>query len=297
MVDTARQSTVVRLPHAEFPLDIAEAKLLRPPRRRGTVNRPALVDRLIDSSTIPMIAIIAPAGYGKTTLLSDWAERDGRPFAWVSVDEGDVDPVVFLSHVAVALDRVEELDADVFRAIASPAPPTPAARFADLAPPSRGAPARSSWCSTSSTGRTSRFVSTRSLRWLRTSPEGSAIAIAARTVPNVGLPRFRADGRLLGDRRRRPRPGPRRSSTTPPGRRVPRDQDRGRGAHRGHRGVAGRPLPGGVVAPATGAIRGAADPFHRRGPVHRRLRPLGGLEASLEGSGNASSRGPRSSSA
>ena len=190
MVDTVRQSTVVRLPHARSPLDITEAKLLRPPRRLGTVNRPALVDRLIDSRTIPLIAIVAPAGYGKTTLLSDWAERDGRPFAWVSVDEGDVDPAVFLSHVAVALDRVEELDADVFRAIASPgaaipgrptppfkpskptcserwhppAPPTRAVRIADSARRSPGEPARSSWSSTSSTGRTSRSASTRSLR-------------------------------------------------------------------------------------------------------------------------------------
>jgi LuxR family maltose regulon positive regulatory protein len=154
MVDTVKQSTVVRLPHAESPLDIAEAKLLRPPRRRGTVNRPALVDRLIDSRTVPMIAIVAPAGYGKTTLLSDWAERDGRPFAWVSVDEGDVDPVVFLSHIAIALDRVEPLDAGV-------APPTRAASFAVWARLSRGAPVRSSWSSMSSIVRRSLSVSTR----------------------------------------------------------------------------------------------------------------------------------------
>ena len=53
MVDTARQSTAVRLPHAGSPLDIAEAKLLRPPRRRVTVSRPALVDRLIDPRRSP----------------------------------------------------------------------------------------------------------------------------------------------------------------------------------------------------------------------------------------------------
>ena len=197
MVDTVRQSTVVRLPHARSPLDITEAKLLRPPRRLGTVNRPALVDRLIDSGTIPMIAIVAPAGYGKTTLLSDWAERDERPFAWVSVDEGDVDPVVFLSHVAMALDRVEPLEAGVFRAIASPGAANPGRAVRRLG----AAISRS----------TRRFVlvlneldraheqlcldAVTSLAMHL--PEGSAIAITARTVPEVGLPRFRADGRLL----------------------------------------------------------------------------------------------------
>ena len=197
MVDTARQSTAVRLPPAGSPLDIAEAKLLCPPRRRGTVSRPALVDRLIDSPTIPMIAIVAPAGYGKTTFLSDWAERDGRPFAWVSVDEGDVDPVVFLSHVAVALDRVEELDADVFRAIASPGAASPgrAVRRLGAAISKRARPfvlvldeldrAHEPLC----------LDAVASL--VPYVPEGSAIAIAARTVPNIGLPRFRGDGRLL----------------------------------------------------------------------------------------------------
>ena len=144
-----------------------------------------------------MIAIIAPAGYGKTTLLSDWAERDGRPFAWVSVDEGDVDPVVFLSHVAVALDRVEELDADVFRAIASPGAANPgrAVRRLGAAISRRARPfvlvldeldrAHEPLC----------LDAVASLAPYL--PEGSAIAIAARTVPNVGLPRLRADGRLL----------------------------------------------------------------------------------------------------
>jgi LuxR family transcriptional regulator, maltose regulon positive regulatory protein len=41
--------------------------------------------------------VVAPAGYGKTTLLSQWAERNGQSFAWVSVDEGDNDPKVLLS--------------------------------------------------------------------------------------------------------------------------------------------------------------------------------------------------------
>jgi LuxR family maltose regulon positive regulatory protein len=57
------------------------------------------------------VFVVAPAGYGKTTLLSQWANRDARSFAWVSVDERDNEPVVFLRHVAAALDRVEPIKA------------------------------------------------------------------------------------------------------------------------------------------------------------------------------------------
>ena len=228
MVDTVRQSTVVRLPHARSPLDITEAKLLRPPRRLGTVNRPALVDRLIDSRTIPLIAIVAPAGYGKTTLLSDWAERDGRPFAWVSVDEGDADPAVFLSHVAVALDRVEELDADVFRAIASPGAANPGRAVRRLgAAISRRA--RPFVLVLDELDRAHEPLLPRRGRFarLRTYPKAQRSRSPREPCPNVGLPRFRADGRLLEigvddlalDHRRCPTP--------PPGRRVRSHQDRG----------------------------------------------------------------------
>ncbi|HEX2370638.1 MAG TPA: LuxR C-terminal-related transcriptional regulator [Acidimicrobiia bacterium] len=67
-----------------------------------------------------MIAVIAPPGYGKTTLLSQWAEKSGRPIAWVSVDRGDNDPSVLLTYIAIALDRVAPLDADMLQAIGSP---------------------------------------------------------------------------------------------------------------------------------------------------------------------------------
>ena len=67
--------------------------------------------------------VVAPAGYGKTTLLSQWAARDARPFAWVSVDERDNDPFVLLKHVAAALDRIEPLGAHVTEAFERPERP------------------------------------------------------------------------------------------------------------------------------------------------------------------------------
>ena len=63
--------------------------------------------------------MVAPPGYGKTTLMAQWAERIGPRVAWVSCDDGDNDPVVLLSALAVALDRIEPIDPTIFWALAS----------------------------------------------------------------------------------------------------------------------------------------------------------------------------------
>ncbi len=69
--------------------------------------------------------MIAPPGYGKTTLLSEWAERSGQAFAWVSVGEMDDDPKVLLTYIAAALDAVEPVSGRVFDALASPVSSVP----------------------------------------------------------------------------------------------------------------------------------------------------------------------------
>jgi len=100
-----------------LPFEIVESKIHVPPLLSGTVSRTALVNRLRAAGAFPLVLIVAPAGYGKTTLLSQWATRDVRPFAWVSVDECDDDPVAFLRHVAAALDRVETLPASALESL------------------------------------------------------------------------------------------------------------------------------------------------------------------------------------
>ena len=80
--------------------------------------RPRLVDRLL-ASNAPVISVVAPPGYGKTTVLAQWAERKGPAVGWVSVDDHDNDPAVLLTYVAVALDRIERISPTVFRALAS----------------------------------------------------------------------------------------------------------------------------------------------------------------------------------
>src|SRR6266545_259427 len=98
---------------ADSSFHVAESKLRPPPDRPGTELRVALVGRLLASRDVPVISVIAPPGYGKTTLLAQWArevERMGRRVAWLSVDRGDRDPAVLLADIAAALDRVEPVD-------------------------------------------------------------------------------------------------------------------------------------------------------------------------------------------
>jgi LuxR family transcriptional regulator, maltose regulon positive regulatory protein len=104
------------------PFEIMEAKLRPVAARRGGVARTALLDRLA-STDAPVTAIIAPAGYGKTTLLAQWAERHEAPVAWVSVDDADNDPAVLCAYLAAAVDRIEPVGGPVFAALASHRPP------------------------------------------------------------------------------------------------------------------------------------------------------------------------------
>jgi LuxR family transcriptional regulator, maltose regulon positive regulatory protein len=89
------------------------------------VRRSLLIDRLARGDTGPIVSVVAPPGYGKTTLLAQWADRNGQAFAWVSVDQADNDPKVLLRYVAEALDAVEPIDGRVFDALASPVSSVP----------------------------------------------------------------------------------------------------------------------------------------------------------------------------
>jgi LuxR family maltose regulon positive regulatory protein len=77
------------------------------------------VRRLLEARHLPVALLLAPAGYGKTALLRQWADCDERPFAWVTVDEGDNDPRALLSAVALALDAVEPLGSDVLDSLSA----------------------------------------------------------------------------------------------------------------------------------------------------------------------------------
>src|SRR5215472_7583811 len=99
--------------------DLVVSKLRHPPTRPGAVDRSPLIDRLAEQESAPIVSVVALACNGKTTLLSQWANRPSPAFAWVSVDERDNDPKVLLSYVAAALERVAPVNARVFDALAS----------------------------------------------------------------------------------------------------------------------------------------------------------------------------------
>jgi LuxR family maltose regulon positive regulatory protein len=90
---------------------MSAAPLLEPPStREGIVARTALAERLCPSAQATVATVVAPAGYGKTTLLAEVAGSGDLPVAWVTVLETDNDPSVFMRHVAIAVDRAFGLD-------------------------------------------------------------------------------------------------------------------------------------------------------------------------------------------
>jgi LuxR family maltose regulon positive regulatory protein len=187
--------TMVTAPAARFaPL---EAKLEPPRRRPGLVARYSLVDRLRDSVADPIVYVSAPAGYGKTTLMAHWADADRRPFAWVSLDEGDNDPAALLTYVALALNRVEPLGGPVFSALSAPKPVVDGVVLPRLgkAIASRSEPfvlvLDDAHVLTASDALEALFVLTRHL------PAGSQVAITARSEPTLPLGKLRAGRRLF----------------------------------------------------------------------------------------------------
>src|SRR5947207_168955 len=115
---TKRRPQPRRVAGPSFELD--QSKFRAPDLRSGMVHRSRVVDRLRASRGHRVVSITAPPGYGKTTVLAQWAKRDRRAFAWVSLDEHDNDPAVLLTYVAEAVHRTEPIDPGVFDALASP---------------------------------------------------------------------------------------------------------------------------------------------------------------------------------
>jgi LuxR family maltose regulon positive regulatory protein len=81
-------------------------KLHIPPPCQILVLRPRLTATLSKALTSSLTLVSAPAGYGKTTLVSSWLCEANIPSAWISLDEGDNDPIRFLHYIITALNRI-----------------------------------------------------------------------------------------------------------------------------------------------------------------------------------------------
>ena len=177
--------------------DLTVSKLLRPLVRPGTIRRSLLLGHLENEGSRRIVSVVAPAGYGKTTLLSQWAERNGQAFAWVSVDDRDNDPKVLLAYIAEALDAVEPVGGRVFDALTSPASSVPGSVVPRLAAAfaARTVPIvlvlddvhllRNRVC------RDALSVLAEHV------PDGSRLVLAGRTEPPLRISRLRAEGRIL----------------------------------------------------------------------------------------------------
>src|SRR6516225_3373721 len=177
--------------------DLLASKLRPPVLRPGAVVRWSLIEQLAGGGGCPIVSVVAPAGYGKTTLLSQWAERNGQAFGWVSVDEKDNDPKVLLTYVAEALDAVEPLSERVFDALTSPGSSVPGSVVPRLG---------SAFASMTSPV----VLVLDDVHVLRNSecraalpvladhvPDGSRLVLAGREQPPLRIARLRAEGRLL----------------------------------------------------------------------------------------------------
>jgi len=85
---------------------ILATKLYVPPPRPKVVLRPNLFERLNEGLHRKLILISAPAGFGKTTLVSEWVAGCEQPVAWLSLDEGDNDPTRFLTYLIAAMQTI-----------------------------------------------------------------------------------------------------------------------------------------------------------------------------------------------
>ncbi len=105
---------------------ILATKLYIPPPRSKIVLRPRLIERLNDglSSGCKLTLISATAGFGKTTLVSEWVAGCGRPVAWLSLDEGDNQTAGFLAYLVAALQTIAaNMGKGVLAILQSPQPP------------------------------------------------------------------------------------------------------------------------------------------------------------------------------
>src|SRR6266704_2832994 len=103
---------------------ILATKLYIPRLRPNVVSRPRLLERLNEGLHRKLTLIAAPAGFGKTTLISAWMAGCDRQVAWLSLDKGESDPTLFLTYLVAALQTIApDIGVGVLGALQSPQPP------------------------------------------------------------------------------------------------------------------------------------------------------------------------------
>lgn len=179
---------------ARFSPALASMKGAPPPTRPGSLRREGLLER-IRNSAAPVVAVSAPAGFGKTTLLAQYAEGARRPVAWLSLDPTDGDPALLLLELAVALGADVTADPRLLGAFGS-AGTTPAAALPILAELISSRPG--TLIVLDDVHLLDSEESRQIVAFLAEKiPDGCRIMLASRESPPIPLARLRASGKLL----------------------------------------------------------------------------------------------------
>lgn len=105
-------------------IELLGTKTFIPRVRNNLISRPRLVDRLNKGLNKKLTLIIAPAGFGKTTLTAEWVAQSPRRVTWLSLDKDDNDPLRFWTYFIAALDKMEKnLGNNALTLLQSPQPP------------------------------------------------------------------------------------------------------------------------------------------------------------------------------
>jgi LuxR family transcriptional regulator, maltose regulon positive regulatory protein len=159
---------------------------------RSLVGRQDVVARCAEENGASTALLSAPAGYGKTTVLSQWADADRRPFGWIPLDERFDDPALLVGSIAETLDELESVGDSVLAPLRSPQP-----NLAEVVVPRL--------CESLARRRHPFVLVLDDLHFVRnpeslqpvaaiaeSMPVGSKLAIASRDEPDIHLGRLRA---------------------------------------------------------------------------------------------------------
>jgi LuxR family maltose regulon positive regulatory protein len=174
-----------------FPL--VEAKLHPPAVRPWTIPRERLMRLLSAEPRAPIVAVVAPPGYGKTMLLAGWAARQSHPVAWLTLDGMDNDPSVFLSYVAAAIGRITPVDDSIRSALVAPGPRILATAVPRLASALHDVGGPAGLVLDDVHRLTDRTCLDALAALLDHLPPEFQVTLAARSVPDLPFARYRAD--------------------------------------------------------------------------------------------------------
>jgi LuxR family maltose regulon positive regulatory protein len=176
---------------------VIDSKVRVPLVPEACVSRVGLVNRLRTTTATPIVLVAAPAGYGKTTLLAQWAARDERSAAWVTIDERDNDPLILVRHIAVALGGARPVPPALLEALGTPGASVWARALPRLVAAVEVDPSPFVLILDCADRLHARDALDAVNTLAEHIPEGSILALAGRTAPALPIGRMRASGRVL----------------------------------------------------------------------------------------------------